>query len=161
MATPSQKRLAKAELRLDERAVIVHRQSRAGVPLRIAVPLEHYSGVSADIKYNDEGLVCAVVLAHANHEFDVTLFSADDDENVLAEWGAWSRRLNMPMMIRTEHGDVMTRQRFGPLNISPVSPRRARNMFLARRPRFLRARKAAMLEEAPLVHEGREITARD
>lgn len=154
--------LPPAELRADQRAVILHRKSRGGIPLRIAVPLEHYCGVSADIRYTqNEGLSCEIVLAHANAEFEVTLFSAKDDENILAEWNAWSRRLNMPLMIRTEHGDVMARPKFGPLEISAVSPRRARNLFLIRRPRFLRARKAATLADARLIHQEREIIARN
>ncbi|MES2907329.1 MAG: DUF6101 family protein [Pseudomonadota bacterium] len=153
--------LPQAELRVEQRAVILHRRSRGGAPLRVAVPFEHYNGVSADIKYTGDGLTCSIVLAHANSEFDITLFSASDDENVLAEWNAWAQKLNMPLMIRTEHGDVLARPQFGPLQVSAVSPRRARNMFLQRRPRFLRARATGVMSEDLIVHAEREIIARN
>jgi hypothetical protein len=154
-------KLPQAELRVAERAVIVHRIGRSGIPLRIAVPLEHYKGVCADIRYTKDGLRCAVVLAHDNADFEVTLFLAQDDENILAEWNAWVRKLGIPMMIRSEHGDTLARPQFGPMQVGHVSPRRARRMFLLRRPRFLRARQAAELTPELAVYQEREIIARD
>jgi hypothetical protein len=150
-----------AELRASERAVIVHHVGRTGVPVRIAVPFEHYKGICADIRYGQHGLECNVVLAHDNADYEVTLFSAQDDENILAEWNSWAKKLDMPLMIRTEHGDTMARPKFGALNVNGVSPRRARNMFLVRRPRFLRARLATELTPDLSIHEEREIIARD
>ncbi len=150
-----------AELRPTERAVIIHRLGRAGCPMHISVPLDHYRGVSADIRYGQDGLHCDVVLAHGNSDYDVVLFSADDDENILAEWHAWAARLSLPLLIRSEHGDVLTRQRFGPLQVDGVSPRRARRLFLMRRPRFLRRRLTGSKPSVLRVHHEREIIARD
>lgn len=154
-------KLPPAELRANERAVIIHRMGRTGVPLCIAVPFEHYKGVCADIRYGQSGLECAVVLAHDNSDYEVTLFSAQDDENILAEWNSWARKLEMPLMIRTEHGDTLARPKFGALTVNGVSPRRARNMFLIRRPRFLRARVATELTPELSIYQEREIIARD
>lgn len=153
--------LPQAELRISERVVILHKQGRAGTLLRIAVPLDHYRGVGVDIRFGEEGLSCAVALAHDNKEFEVILFEARDDENILAEWNSWSQRLKLPMMIRTEHGDVMARPQFGPLNVSCVSPRRARTQFLLRRPRFLRRRSTGSPGSQAPVYQEREIIARD
>jgi hypothetical protein len=157
---PSAK-LPPAELRAHERAVIIHRMGSKGMPLCIAVPFEHYKGICADIRFGARGLECNVVLAHDNADFEVTLFSAQDDENILAEWNSWARKLGMPLMIRTEHGDTMARPKFGALTVNTVSPRRARNMFLVRRPRFLRARVATELTPDLSVFEEYEIIARD
>lgn len=156
-----QDRLPAPELRLAERAVIVHQRGpRSGAALRIAVPLVHYKGVGVDIRYDETGISCALVLVHDKREFEVTLFSEENDENILAEWSGWSKKLGLPMMIRTENGDVVARPQFGPLEVSHVAPRRARTQFLLRRPRFLRRRETGGAEAKP-VHQEREIIARD
>ncbi len=147
------------ELCVEERAVIIHKQSRDGTVMRVAVPFEHYRGISADISYNADGLNCSIVMAHDNRELEMTLFSASDDENILAEWNAWSQKLLLPMMIRTEHGDVTARQQFGSLQVGSVAPRRARSAFLMRRPRFLRRREVGSPEHLEIYNE-REIIAR-
>lgn len=154
-------KLPPAELHAHERAVVVHRMGSKGAPISISVPFAHYKGVCADIRYTKDGLQCSIVLAHDNADYEVTLFSAQDDLNILAEWNSWSAKLDMPLMIRTEHGDTMARPKFGSLNVNGVSPRRARTMFLLRRPRFLRARLATELSPDLSVFEGREIIARD
>jgi hypothetical protein len=153
-------KLPPAELHLSERIIVLYRMSVKGIPLRLAVPLDHYKGVSADIRYTMKGLQCSLILAHENRDYEVTLFSAQDDENILAEWNAFARRLELPLMIRSEHGDVLARSQFGPLQTNGVSPRRARNMFLVRRPRFLRKRSAGKFSAALSVYREREIIAR-
>jgi hypothetical protein len=158
-ACPS--KLPPPELRLAERVVILHRMSRAGAPMRLAVPLDHYKGISADICYTMNGLQCHIILAHENRDYEITLFSAQDDENILAEWNAFARRLELPLMIRSEHGDALARPQFGSLQTNGVSPRRARHMFLIRRPRFLRRRSSGKLSAALSVYKEREIIARD
>ena len=148
------------ELCLEERAVILHKQGRDGRMMRVAVPFDHYRGISADISYDANGLSCSIVMAHENRELEMTLFSASDDENILAEWNAWSQKLLLPMMIRTEHGDVTARQQFGSLQVGCVAPRRARSAFLMRRPRFLRRREVGSPEHLEIYNE-REIIARN
>jgi len=153
--------LPKPELRLSESMVIVHQPGhRSGTVLRIAVPLAHYRGVGVDIRYDETGISCALVLVHDKKEFEVILFSEEHDENILAEWSGWSKKLGLPMMIRTENGDVVARPQFGPLEVSHVAPRRARAQFLLRRPRFLRCRETGASGSTP-VHQEREIIARD
>ena len=150
--------MQRAELRADQRTVVIRRAGRAGLPLRIAVPFDHYRGVSADIHMTERGLICAIILAHADPEFDVMLFRADDDEDILAEWHGWSQRLGLPLMIRTESGDIPARRRLGALHVEEICPRRARRLFLLRRPRFLRARKIGV-RRILAVHEECEIIA--
>ena len=118
----------------------------SGLTVSITLPLAHYSGVSADVAVGAQALDIGfrLVLAHADPGLDVELYRAADDRDLVAAWRGFARDLGLPMLMRTEAGDVGTGARIGALEVGQPSPRRAPRAFLKRRPQALRRRKVGV-----------------
>jgi Family of unknown function (DUF6101) len=119
-------------------SVMIRRETNAGVPLYVTVPLAAYSGVLLTAKETVHGPSVALTLHHPNGDLDVPLFEADDTDDVIADWQAWSRTLARPLLIRNSDGEIREpRRRLGGLTIKSPTARRANRFFAERRPRFL------------------------
>ena len=123
-------------------SVMIRRETEAGVPLYVTVPLAAYSGVlltaNDAVHGSGHGPSVALTLHHPNGDLDVPLFEADDTDDVIADWQAWSRTLARPLLIRNSDGEICEpRERLGGLTVKPPMARRANRFFADRRPRFL------------------------
>jgi hypothetical protein len=106
----------------------------------------------------------AVFLEHLDPALSIELYSAENSDDVVAEWQLWSRVLGVPMLLKGEDGEL--RQPFphiGAVRCGAPAPRRRRRSALhRRRPKFLVRRRPGVTHAQALVHQGeREIIARN
>jgi len=142
-------------------SVMIRRETGAGVPLYVTVPLAAYSGVLLAVHHGLQGSTVELRLHHPDPDLDVPLFEADDTDDVIADWQAWSRTLGRPLLIRNADGEICEpRERLGGVFVKPPMARRANRFFADRRPRMLCNRKVGG-RPAGIVHRGDEIIARD
>jgi hypothetical protein len=160
------------EIEIDRNRVVV-RRAVAGVRMRLNVPIDSYLGVVVRIESDaapapvqghiTQGQI-AVVLAHRDPALSVTLSAAETCDDVIADWQAWARSLNCPLLIG--NGDGSWREpmaRIGALVVAAPSPRRRRHSaHLKRRPKALMRRKPGQPAAAATVYrDEREIIARN
>lgn len=155
---------ASASIYLDAGQAIVKRRV-GGVPATFAFPMKAYRGVAVRMTADEDGNVRTVIeLMHRDPAFSVPLVVAadlGDAEDIAADWQAWGRALNLPLLI--VDADGMVREpiaRLGALEVEAPKPRRRHSYFAARRPRFLKRRKVGR-KGAPEILAGREIIARN
>lgn len=144
----------------ERRMLVLRRAVARDLPLTLKVPLDCYRGVAVDVRVAAAGTLAsvAVVLAHADPDLEVVLYDAVDDHDLLAVWRGWGAKLGLPLLMRTETGDVDAYPRIGALALGTPGPRRARRAFLRRR---LKASRRTFTPPQPAVHRGeREIIAR-
>ena len=78
-----------------------------------------------------------VVLTHRDRAFDVPLFEAHDDGDVIAEWRLWATKLGLPLLIEGVDGHLVAAEtRLGELTVERPRPRRRHSLLAGRRPRF-------------------------
>lgn len=129
----------------------------------ISVPVGDFAGVSVRMESTGEhGEVRGYVeLLHTDPALTLPLTISDDPEEVAADWQAWSRTLNLPLLIVGQDGTVNAPlANVHGVHMTRAKPRRRHSYFAQRRPRFLTRRKPGRVGEAIRVH-GREIIARD
>jgi hypothetical protein len=147
---------------LDRSEVLVARHI-GRTSMKLKLPMESFRGVAVRVLPSIvEGYDrVAIVLAHRDRALDVTLYEADHDADVVAEWRSWAHALGLPLLIEDFEGRLTEPyNRVGQLVLGMPRARRRRS-FLARRPRFLMRRKGGgSLAEAEIRDE-REIIARD
>lgn len=146
---------------LDRDRAVVQR-SLAGRLATFAVPVKAYAGVSVRIEpVGDAGDIQVVVeLLHDDPSLTLPLIVVDDPEDASADWIAWGRILNLPLLIVESDGTVRSPlNRLGALTVSKSGPRRNRALFRGRRSRYIRRRKAGRSDGLERVW-GREIIAR-
>jgi hypothetical protein len=148
---------------LDRSEVLVARHV-GRTAMRLKLPMQSFRGVAVRVL---PGIVegcdrVAIVLAHRDRALDVTLYEADHDTDVVAEWQTWAHALGLPLLIEDFNGRLSEPySRIGALVLGKPRPRRRRS-FLARRPRFLVRRKGGgPLAEAEIRGGEHEIIARD
>jgi hypothetical protein len=142
-------------------SVMIRRETGAGVPLYVTVPLSAYSGVLLSVHDAPEGRTVALRLHHRNDDLDVPLFEADDTDDVIADWQAWSRTLSRPLLIQNADGEICEPlERLGGVVVKRPLARRANRFFADRRPRFLCERKTGGTLPKTVYRED-EIIARD
>jgi len=145
-----------------ERAVVV-RKASGGRAVTSAVPLADYAGVAIRVEPNGAGgrVRVFVELVHDDPSLTLPLAVAEDPDDVAADWQAWGRALNLPLLVVAQDGTVSAPVgRLGRLTIAPAKPRRYHSFFAARRPRFLARRKPGRHGPAERI-QAREIIARD
>ena len=160
-----------------EDSVMIRRETGAGVPLYMTVPLSAYQGVLLQVRDETEPTtagpagetssepfgeaLAALHLHHANPDLAVPLMEADDTDDVIADWQAWGRMLRRPLLIRGVDGSICEPYvRLGELIIRPAAARRANTFFRERRPRFLSRRQVGGRFPGRVYRET-EIIARD
>lgn len=142
-------------------SVMIRRETGAGIPLYVTVPLSAYRGVLLSVRERPGGPLVALRLHHANGDLGVPLFEADDTNDVIAEWQLWARALARPLLIENADGEICEPfERLGGVVVKRPKARRANRFFAERRPRFLCARKTGG-RPSGVVHRDAEIIARD
>jgi hypothetical protein len=109
----------------------------------------------------DAGVRVCVELLHTDPALTLPLVVADEPEQVAADWQAWGRTLNLPLLVVGQDGSVSNAfDRLGSITVCRPRPRRRHSFFAGRRPRFLTRRKTG--HRGPREHlAGREIIARN
>jgi hypothetical protein len=153
----------RAAIVLDRERATIRRVTRAGAPITLDLPLQSFEGVAVRmVAIGDAGDLHVIVeLRHSDPSLTLPLIVADEPEEVAADWQAWGRALNLPLLVIGQDGTVIAPvDQFGALVICPPKPRRRHSFFSLRRSRFLRRRKTGRL--GPLERLlGREIIARN
>jgi Family of unknown function (DUF6101) len=153
---------AQAVILLDRERAVVRGTTRAGVPITLDLPVANFDGVAVRmVQQGDAGAIRVFVeLRHRDPGLTLPLIVADEPEEVAADWQAWGRTLNLPLLVVGQDGSVMQPvQRIGSLTVAAAKPRRRHSFFAGRRPRFLTRRKVGHISTVEVLF-GREIIAR-
>ena len=148
---------------LDRDRAIVQRQRSGELPFTLTVPLETYRGVSARMEpMNADGQVRVFVeLLHNDPALTLPLIVGDAPEEIAADWQAWGRALQLPLLVIGQDGSVSEPlSELGGVFTAPPRPRRRHSFFAGRRPRFLTRRKTGRAAAVEVL-AGREIIARN
>lgn len=133
-----------ASIVLDRDRAVVRRSTRAGRSVTLAVPISAYDGVAVRmVPFGHDGELRVVVeLRHRDPALTIPLVVADAPEDVAADWQAWGRALNLPLLLIEQDGTVSAPvERLGAVSVARPRPRRRHSFFAGRRPRFLTRRK--------------------
>ena len=96
---------------------------------------------------------------HRDPALTLPLVVAGEPEDVAADWQAWGRALNLPLLVVEQDGTVSRPvERLGAVAVARPRPRRRHSFFAGRRPRFLTRRKPGRGESTERL-AGREIIA--
>ncbi|HMN86814.1 MAG TPA: DUF6101 family protein [Bauldia sp.] len=148
---------------LDRDRAVVRRALPHSGPVTLAVPVSAYAGVAVRIvPEGDEGAIRVhVELLHDDPGLTLPLLVAEEPEEAAADWQAWGRALNLPLLVVEQDGTIRAPlSRLGQLTVGTPGPRRLRRFLSGRRPRFLRRRKIGRSGPITVV-SGREIIARN
>ena len=148
---------------LDRERAIVQQQRHLGAPSTLTVPLENYRGVAVRMEPADPaGRVHVFVeLLHNDPALTLPLIVGDEPEDVAADWQAWGRALNLPLLVVGQDGSVSAPLGdLGGVITGPSKSRRRYSFFAGRRPRFLTRRKTGHSRPTERL-AGREIIARN
>ena len=146
---------------LDRERAVLKRPLRTGPSVTVAVPVTSYDGVAVRMEPRDRagGIRVIVELMHRDPALSLPLVVANEPEDVAADWQAWGRALNLPLLVVGEDGTVKAAlARVGALVMAETKPRRRHSFFADRRPRFLARRKPGRPELMERL-TGREIIA--
>ena len=149
-----------AILYLDATRAVLRRRLASAAEAE-TVPISSYRGVAARVvPVGSQGAIrVSLELLHRDFALCVTLAVADDPADIAADWAAWARLLNLPVLFIDRDGAVTDHSDHQAFALrSPAKPRR-RNLHPRRRPRFMLRRKPGSLA-APAQLSGREIIAR-
>jgi hypothetical protein len=150
---------------LYSRRVVVRRSVR-GMRMAISLPVAAFRGVSIRLngKPDEPPTAIAIMLEHGDPALSLQLFSASDNDEIVAEWQSWGRVLGLPLLIGERDGSLREPfARIGALRVEPPTWRRRRRSAIARRrPSVLLRRRTATWPDSPASYQGeREIIARD
>jgi hypothetical protein len=145
---------------------VILRRAVRGMRIALNVPVQAFLGVAIRLtpEAGDVPAGVAVVLEHRDPALSIELYSAQDSDDVVAEWRQWSRVLGLPPLVTGSDGKFSEPfPRLGAVRCNPPAQRRRRRSALQRRrPKFLVRRRAGVARNAPLVHQGeRELIARN
>ena len=145
---------------------VILRRAIQGMRIALNVPVQAYLGVSIRLSPEQEGTPAgvAVYLEHRDAALSIELYTAENSDDVVAEWQLWSRVLGLPLLVTGSDGEFSNPfPRIGAVRCKPPTQRRRRRSSLSkRRPRFLARRRAGVTRGLPQVHQGeREIIARN
>ena len=160
---------ADERLRVDElhRERVVLRRSVRGVRMALNLPVAAFRGVAIRMVFADAETAptsIAVVLEHGDPALSLPLFSANECDDIVAEWQSWGRVLGLPLLIAETDGSLREPfARVGALRVqAPTWRRRRRSAIARRRPSRLLRRRAGSLSATPVVHrDEHEIIARN
>lgn len=116
---------------------------KSDVEVKVKVPVEEYTGVSITTRITEDGeLSSAIHLVHSDAELNYQVFEEIGNDNVVAEWQNWGRKLRLPLFIRAGDGQLMPySQQVDGVMLGQMSARRKTMGEANRRPRFLNRRK--------------------
>ena len=148
---------------LDRERAIVQRQRHAGPTVTQTIPLTSYRGVAVRMEPAgaDGHVQIFVELLHTDPALTLPLILGEMPEDVAADWQAWGRALNLPLLVIGQDGSVSAPLGdFGGIVTSRPRPRRRHSFFAGRRPRFLTRRKTGHARPTEQL-SFREIIARN
>jgi hypothetical protein len=146
---------------------VVLRRSVRGVRMALNLPVAAFRGVAIRMVFADAETTptsIAVVLEHGDPALSLPLFSANECDDIVAEWQSWGRVLGLPLLIAETDGSLREPfARVGALRVqAPTWRRRRRSAIARRRPSRLLRRRAGSLSATPVVHrDEHEIIARN
>lgn len=146
---------------------VVLRRSVRGVRMALNLPVAAFRGVAIRMVFADAAAAptsIAVVLEHGDPALSLPLFSANECDDIVAEWQSWGRVLGLPLLIAETDGSLREPfARVGALRVqAPTWRRRRRSAIARRRPSRLLRRRAGSLSATPVVHrDEHEIIARN
>ena len=144
---------------------VIVRRAVQGMRIALNVPVKAFRGVAIRLipERDDRRAGVGVYLEHRDPALSIELYSAENSDDVVAEWQLWSRVLGVPPLVAGSDGEFSAPfPQLGAVRIKPPTQRRRRRSPLSkRRPKFLARRRAGVNRVMPLVHQGeREIIAR-
>ncbi|MEA2873945.1 MAG: hypothetical protein QOH67_3921 [Hyphomicrobiales bacterium] len=144
---------------------VILRRAVQGMRIALNVPVQAFRGVSIRLveQQGETPAGVAVFLEHLDPALSIELYSAENSDDVVAEWQLWSRVLGVPCLVADSDGALSEPfPRLGAVRCkAPAQRRRRRSPLSKRRPRFLARRRAGVTRPGPLVHRGeRELIAR-
>lgn len=146
---------------------VVLRRSVRGVRMALNLPVAAFRGVAIRMVFADAETAptsIAVVLEHGDPALSLPLFSANECDDIVAEWQSWGRVLGLPLLIAETDGSLREPfARVGALRVqAPTWRRRRRSAIARRRPSRLLRRRPGSLSAKPVVHrDEHEIIARN
>lgn len=141
-----------------DRAVV--RRDLHGIAATLDVPVSAYRGVAVRMfAEGEDSLRVVVELMHPDPGLTLPLVFAGEAEEAAADWIAWGRTLNLPLLYIEEDGTVTYPEGTGAV-AEMADLRRTGKPFRGRRSRFARRRKTGTFRTIERL-EGREIIARD
>ncbi|MGI9399616.1 MAG: DUF6101 family protein [Rhizobiaceae bacterium] len=146
---------------IDRQGAVMKRKLSCGLAVSMALPASCFKGVAAHAVESPDGTITATLeLHHHDPALSVPLLVSGDLDDIAADWHAWSRMMNLPMLI-IESDNVARRitDRLGALMVEAPIERRKRFGTLKHRPWFLRRRKVGVVSEVTRI-TGEEIIAR-
>ena len=157
---------AEGRVRLVElhRERVIVRRALRGMRMTLNLPIAAYQGVAIGLDRSDEHPLLTVSLEHEDRALSVPLYSAENGDNIAAEWQLWGRVLGLPLLVADAEGALREPfPRLGAVRVRDPAPRRRRrNAVAKRRPRIVFRRRATALSPAADMHAGeREIIARE
>lgn len=144
---------------LDRDRAIVRRDLH-GIAATLDVPVSAYRGIAVRMFAEAEDSLRVVVeLMHADPGLSLPLVVAGEAEEAAADWIAWGRALNLPLLFIESDGTVSYPAGAGAV-AALADQRRGGKPFRGRRSRFARRRKTGAFTGIERL-EGREIIARN
>ncbi|MCB9993271.1 MAG: hypothetical protein H6873_06405 [Hyphomicrobiaceae bacterium] len=115
---------------------------KSGVEVKVKVPVTEFTGVAVSTRISEEGvLTSAIHLIHPDADFNYLVFEETGNDNVVAEWQNWGRKLRLPLFIRAGDGQLMPySQQVDGVLLGETRARRKTQTEANRRPRFLNRR---------------------
>ena len=147
------------QFNLDRNGAVMRSRLSCGLDISMALPARCFEGVAARVIESADGrLTVTLELKHRDPALSVPLLVACDLDDIAADWHAWSRVLQLPMLIVDAESLARPIATYlGKLMINPAMARRKR--WLKRRPFFLRRRKTGVIGKIEKI-SGEELVAR-
>ncbi|WP_323014203.1 DUF6101 family protein [Devosia sp.] len=116
---------------------------QSGVAIKIKVPVTEFIGVAVATRINEEGvLTSSIELVHSDPDLNYRVFEEEGNQNVVAEWQNWGKKLRLPLYIKAGDGAYMPYgQQVDGVMLGQSATRRKLVAEANRRPRFLNRRK--------------------
>ena len=116
---------------------------KSGVAIKIKVPVSEYYGVAVSTIINEEGALSSeITLVHNDEELNYRVYKELGNQNVVAEWQNWGKKLRLPLFIKSGNGELMPySQQVDGVLLGNSNQRKKAIGETSRRPRFLNRRK--------------------
>lgn len=123
---------------------------QSGVAIKIKVPVTEFIGVAVATRISEEGvLTSSIELVHSDNELNYRVFEEEGNQNVVAEWQNWGKKLRLPLFIKAGDGAYMPySQQVDGVMVGHSQSRRKLVAEANRRPRFLNRRKPGAQPDA-------------
>jgi len=150
---------------ITEKGAVIRRPLKnSHLPISIALPARAFKGVAARAMEDEDGEITVTLeLFHHDAALCVPLLVAHNLDDIAADWRAWAKAFDIPMLIIEHDGtprrldDCLARVETG--EKAKAAPRRPVRLTKNRRSRFCARRKVGGLG-CRAVLDGREIIAR-